>query len=93
MWRFVQYLGVSQDVLNLILERLNRFLNNRYDGAITTYNPENHQTPERRCDPHEYRRGEVANEPNKNDRELPQSEGRHRLIDPQYDVSLEVRER
>jgi hypothetical protein len=60
---------------------------------MTTYDPENHQAPERRRNPHEYERGNVANEPNKDDREFPQSDGRHRLIDPQDDVSLEVRER
>jgi hypothetical protein len=37
--------------------------------------------------------GKVAEEPNKNSRELPEREGRHRDIDPLNEVSFEVRER
>ena len=48
---------------------------------IRTYGPENHDSFQARVEEHEDRWWKVANEPNKEHRELRQSDGRHAHVD------------
>ena len=61
--------------------------------AIRTYVPENHDSFQARGEEHEDRWREVANDPNKEHRELCQGDARHAHVDSFDNVTLKPRER
>ncbi len=94
MWRIIQQLRVLQYTLDLAFQRL-RWVD-FMDSMMTvnqTYSPENHESFQTRGEDHEDRRWKVANDPNKDHRELCQRDGRHARADCFNNVSLKIRER
>ncbi len=60
--------------------------------VIRTYVPENHESFQARGEEHEDRWWKVANDPNKEHRELCQRNGRHAHVDSFDNVTFEIRE-